>query len=233
MKRILPLLSLAWLLSGCMHTVNYKLAEDDHWTGSTIPGVLCVEPIADNTVYGIADWKPLHKEDKDWRLNSRGDYSHTNLTGEVTAMMVKHLVYSGLFTRVITGPPANADFVLSGRLTEFKTQAEINSAAEGIQAGTAAFGALGALVSSAATSGMTSEIRTAVKIEDLKITDSSGQIRWQDSISVNIRTNMYFLNADKTVLYRFPDLALKDAVREMIQRLGNSSLATNRSLSSR
>jgi hypothetical protein len=76
------------------------------------------------------------------------------------------------------------------------------------------------------TAGMKSEIRTAVKIDGLQIVDAAGQICWRDSIEVNTRTNMPFRFADKYTLYRFPDMALKDSVNELVRRLGSSSLAT-------
>jgi len=228
MKRILCFLIFP-LLVGCQHTVSYKLRESDKWTGPKISGVLCVQSISDHTVYSITNWHYEHFENKVWRTNFRGGYSHTNLTDDVTAMVAKHLTYSGLFSKVVSGNSKDADYFLSGALTDFQTHGQINSQAEDTQAVFAAFGLAGAIVGSAATSDMKSEIRASVKLAELKLTDKSGQPLWQNSISFNTNFMDYFEEADQMVVFHHTDDALKNAVKEMINELGNSSL-TNQSV---
>jgi hypothetical protein len=227
MKGNLFILILPFFLSGCLHTVGYKLTDSDRWTGPKIDGVVCVKPITDQTVFDITDWRPEHSDQKIWRINYRGGYSDTNLTSEVTAMMIKHLAYSGLFTKVVSGPETNADYVLSGTLVDFKVRGQVNTKAEEIQEASAGFGLIGALVGSAATTKMTSEIQTSVKLDNLKLTDKASQTLWHDAIGINTNMTVDFEEADQNLIFNFPDIILKETINEMIHRLGNSSL-TNR-----
>jgi hypothetical protein len=227
MKNNLFILILPFFLSGCLHTVGYKLTDSDRWTGPKIDGVVCVKPIADQTVFDISDWRPEHSNQKIWRTNYRGGYSDTNLTSEVTAMIIKQLAYSGLFTKVVSGSETNVDYVLSGTLVDFKVRGQVNTKAENIQAVSAGFGLIGALVGSAATAKMTSEIQTSVKLDNLKLTDKASQTLWYDTIGINTNMTVDFEEADPNLIFNFPDLILKDTVNEMIHRLGNSSLTNH------
>jgi hypothetical protein len=233
MKRNLLLLILPLLLAGCAHTVGYTLKKDDRWVGPKIDGVVYVQPIVDHTTVTNTDWRPHeeHVGGQVWRTNYRGGYSHTNLTDDVTAMIIKHLAYSGLFTKIVSGTDTNADYFFSGTLADFQTADQVNSEAEGIQAGSSAFGVIGAIVGIACTSGMKSEIKTSVKLDDLKLANKSGQIVWQDSVIISYDTNEDFEEASEVIVFKHPDQALKDAVSEVIRRMGNSSL-TNQASSS-
>lgn len=142
-------------------------------------------------------------------------------------MVSKHLAYSGLFTKV-QNSDTNADYVLSGNLTEFRVQGRKNVKAEAIFMGASAgFGAVGALIGAGATSDMKSEVKTSVKLDRLQIAGKAGQVLWQDSIGVDHDDSVSFAYAEAPAIYEFPDMALKEAVGQLIQRLGNSSL-TNR-----
>ncbi len=217
------------LFSGCAHTVSYKLAESDRWAGAKIDGVVYVQPILDRTTNTNTDW---HFEEEYigkevWRTNWRGGYSHTNLTSDVTSIITKHLVHSGIFQNVASGTETNADYYLSGTLVVFETRARVNTKAENIQMVSAGFGLIGALVGSASTSGMKSEIKTSVKLDELKLSDRHGQTLWHDSISVSNSVTVDFQEANSMTIFNRPDQALKDAVNELIQRLADSPL-TNR-----
>jgi hypothetical protein len=228
MKRNLFILILPFLV-GCAQTVNYKLTKSDRWTGPKIDAVVCVQPIVDCTLVTNMDWRPHteHIGKDDWRTNYCGGYGQTNLTAQVTAMIIKHLSYSGLFTKVVSETNANADYFLSGKLADFQTHCQVNEKAENIQAVSDGFGLIGAIVGIASTSGMKSEIKTSVKLDDLKLKDSLNQILWQDSVNVSTDVITNFEEANDMLVFNRPNQALKDAVKEMIYRLGNSSL-TNR-----
>jgi len=223
MKRILFWLALP-LLVGCSHTIKYGLNESDKWTGPKIEGVVYVKPFVD-AAEPITN-KVEHVGKEEWRTNYRKGYASTNLSSQVTAMVSKHLAYSGLFTGVSSNE-VNAKYVLSGTLSDFQTHGSANEAAEGIQAGSAGLGAIGAILGAAATSGMKSEIKTAVTLSDLQLADKSGQTLWHDSISVTNDVRVSFEEATKPAIFNQPDRALRKAVNEMIRRLGNSAL-TNR-----
>ena len=225
MKRNLALLVLsALVLVGCKHRIGYKLTEADRWNGPKLNGVLCVQPVVDASVAITNKQERINKET--WRLNYRSGYANTNISEAVTATIVKHLAHSGLFKKVTTGSEANADWVLSGRLTDFATRAHANDKAEIIQSVSAGFGLLGAIVGSASTSKMTSDIQTTVKIDPVSLSDRAGQIVWQDSISVTNSKTVDFGQANEYAVFYHPDAALKQAVSEMIQRIA-SSVTTN------
>lgn len=217
------------LLAGCSHTIGYKLAEGDRWTGAKINGVVSIQSIVDHTTNINMDrhFEEEHLGKEVWRTNWRGGYGHTNLTADVTAVVINHLSHSGLFDKVVSGTQTNADYYFSGALVDFETHAQVNSTAENIQAVSAGFGLIGALVGNASTSNMKSEIKTFVRLDDLKLSDKSGQILWHDSITISNDVTADFMEANDVIIFNRPDQALKDAVNEMIRRLGNSPL-TNR-----
>jgi len=222
MKWVSLVFFLPLLVCGCTHTISYKLTEGDRWTGPKIGGVLRVQPFADLSV--ALTNKEETGSDGTWRVTYRKGYESTNLSAAVTAMVVKHLAYSGLFTKVVAGTETNADWTLSGNLTEFEARGCVNHTAENIQMASAGFGLIGAVVGSTSTIGMKSEIKTAVKLDQLNLHDKTGQSRWSDSIAITNDVRSSFNDANETVVFIYPDNGLKDAVTEMIRRLGNSAL---------
>jgi hypothetical protein len=225
MKWKLFILALPLLMSGCAHTVGYKLTKSDQWTGPKIEGVVCVQPFVDKSA-AITN-KEEHIGKETWRTNYRSGYDSTNLSTEVTAMIAKHLAYSGLFTKVVSGTGTNADWFLSGTLADFQVHGRVNGKAEGIQAVSAGFGLLGALVGDAATAKMTSEIKTGVKLDDLNLVNQAGRPVWHDTITINTDTNLDFEDANEMIIFVLPDQSLHDAVNELIHHLGNSSLTNH------
>lgn len=215
---------MALLVSGCAHNVSYELTEKDRWQGPKIQGTVYVESFIDRSP-AITN-REITIGDDTWRANYRNGYANTNLTDGVTAMLVKHLQHSGLFKKVASGADTNADFILKGTLTKFETYAQVNQKAETIQAVSAGFGLIGALVNSASTAKMTSEIKTGVQFDNVKLSDKTGQIFWTDSLIITNKQDADFMSANETVVFFHCDEALKQAVTEMIKRIGNSA-ATN------
>jgi hypothetical protein len=221
MKRILLWVAMPLLLVGCSHTVKYKLDESDRWTGPKINAVVYVKPFIDNAPLATNKVDRVNKEV--WRNNYRKGYSSTNLSAQVTAMISQHLAYSGLF-KGVSSNEVNANYVLSGTLSNFQTHALANNKAEDIQAVSAGFGLIGALVGAASTSEMKSEIKTAVALSDVQLADKSGMSLWHDSVGFTNDVHVAFQEADPNVLFIHPDQGLRQAVKEMIRRMGNSSL---------
>ena len=226
MKRNLALLlcGLGFVVSGCKHHVAYRLTETDRWGGQMIAGVLFVKPFADSSPAITNKQERVGKET--WRFNYRSGYAKTNLNDELTSAIVKHLSHSGLFTKVTSKADMNFDWSLSGTLTEFKTRARVNDKAETIQTVTAGFGLLGAIIGSASTAKMNSDIQTSVKIEPVTLSDKTGRIVWQDAISVATNRTVNFGEANEYAVFYHTDAALKQAVNEIIRRIA-SSPATN------
>jgi hypothetical protein len=227
-KKIALFFGLLSLLGcGCKHHIGYSLEKSDRWKGPAITGVVCVQPITDHANLSTTNCQ-VQIDKKTWMTNFRKGYNNTNLTAAVTAMMVKHLAYSGLFTKVVSGTNVNADYYLSGTLTDYEARGLPNKAGEGILLGTAFLGGLGgAVIGSISTSGMKSDYESTVKLTDLNLADKNGQSLWHDSICISTNFSAYFGNADPIDLCSTPDGFLKNAVSEMIYRLGNSPL-TNR-----
>ena len=226
MMRCWCLLILPLFVSGCLHTVNYNLTKGDRWNGPKINGVVRVQPITDQTVFDLAKWRPEYSGTDVWRNNYRGGYNSTNLTDEVTAMIVRHLAYSGLFTKVVSGTKSNADYVLSGALTDYQTHGRVTRNAEVVDdiPRTALFGSgFGWLATGPVVN---TEIKTSVKLNELKLTDKADKSLWHDSIVISYDITGTFPES----LYVYPDRSLKEAVNEMIHRLGNSSLTNSQTV---
>ncbi|MFO1477238.1 MAG: hypothetical protein U1F98_11365 [Verrucomicrobiota bacterium] len=257
MNRSLTVFLLPILLAGCAHKINYPLTEQDRWTGPTIQKVLVVRPFKDETVaitnsveYTVrSEWhtnhnsgmtpktKPdwnvpstnvVHREISDeWRTNYRGGYDNKDLGLAVGAMVAKHLAHSGLFNRVEFGTNATGDYTLTGTLTEYSVRALANETAEGIKAGTAGFGLLGAVVGSVSTSGMTSQVRVMVKIDNLTLATREGEAVWQNNLVLTNNFTAHYTAADPIMVFQHPDDGLKTLVTGLIRELGASTL-TNR-----
>ena len=222
-KRLLFLASTI-LLVGCSHTIKYKLTDQDRWTGPKLNQTIWVGSFTDQTTPETRKEVDIAKDR--WRTNYRSGYANSNLTADISAMIAKHLVYSGLFKSVVTGDSSAADCTLSGNLSEYWSIGRVHSEAEATVATMAGFGLVGAIISSTGTASAKTEIRVSVKLNDIKLTGKSGQLLWQDSISVQTNFPAHFREAEKSMVFNHTDNALKVAVTEIIRRIG-STLATN------
>ena len=207
------------LASGCSHTVSYKLTEKDRWTGPKIDKVLRVVPLEDRT--SASTNRVIHADGGKWRTNYRKGYPNGELAPGVSAMIAKHLAHSGLFKKVVYGGEQAGDLELTGSLQEYSAMGRIHATAEGIQAGTAGFGLVGALVGSASTWKMETEVRAAVKLEQLKLIDTATQAPlWTGSIGLSTNYPASFQAAGEMVVFHHSDALLKQAVSELIQTIG-------------
>lgn len=211
--------ALSVIASGCTHTVNYKLTENDRWTGPQIDKVIRVMPLTDATTPPTN--KVLRIGNAEWRTNYRQGYKNEALAAEVSAMLTRHLTHSGLFKEVICSNEQPCQLELTGTLKDYSAMGRIHSTAEGIQAGTAGFGLIGALIGSAATANMDTEIRTAVKLEDLKLVDTATQTTvWTGSICLSTNFPEHFQAASQMAVFHYADALLKSAVAELIEKVG-------------
>jgi uncharacterized membrane protein len=218
---------LVLLLSGCSHTINYKLTEEDRWTGPKINHVLYVQPFLDRSIPRTNEWEIIGHEH--WRSNLRSRYKNKNLGEGVSAMIAKHLAYSGLFASVVYRTPTNGDWALSGTLSDYSTLGRINGTAEGIEGGTLGFGLIGAIIGTTATAGMKTEIRVSIKVDDMALVNQAGETLWRNSINTEKNFAAHFSESEQAVIYHHPDDSLKQVVAGLIRTWGNSSL-TNRTI---
>lgn len=204
--------------------MEYTLTKSERWLGQKVPTTVYVKSFVDNSPYLTTPEEEICEEV--WRTNYRKGYAQSNLTTEVSAALVKHLNYSGLFTHAVETCETNADLVLSGTLTKFETRARANKKTETIQAVSGGFGLIGALAGSAATSSMKSLIKTEVQIDNATLSDRAGKILWKNSIVVSNQWEAGFLAANETVVFFHCNDALKQAFSQMINQIG-SSITTN------
>jgi hypothetical protein len=224
MMKCLFLFASILVLSGCSHTISYKLTEQDRWTGPKLNQTISVGPFIDQST--AETQKEVILGNDTWRTNYRSHYAKPNLASDLSAIIAKHLAYSGLFAKVVNGAPSAADVSLSGDLSEFWSIAKVHSDAEATASTMAGFGLAGAIITSVSTASAKTEIRVSVKLKDLKLTAKSGDLLWQDSISVQTNFPAHFREAAPALVFNHADNGLKQAVSEMIRRIG-TTLATN------
>lgn len=231
------LLCLGLLTVGCSHTVKYKLTDADRWTGAKIDKVIRVQTFVDQTPPPAMMDRPaqpdLHKpatriaartvieDGRTWRINYRDGYKNHEIATGVTHMLARHLQHAGLFKNVIEGADAPADYELTGTITTYRAAGEPSVGAEtAVMVGAGAGGLLGALVTAGATAGMKSEIRAAVELRAVALTDlQQTKPVWTDTISVSTNFTAHWQQADVPVVFHHADACLKQAVAELIQRL--------------
>jgi hypothetical protein len=205
---------------GCAHTVQYELTGQDRWQGPKVDKVLRIQTFADATTPQTD--AELRIDGKLWRTNVRSGYAGKEIATNVTAMITKHIEYSGLFRKVIYGSGSEpTDLELSGTITEYLCMACPNTEAEDTMMVACQFGGLGGLLGLAITAGMKSEIRAEAQLRDVALKDSaSGRTLGADSINVNTNFIAHFGQAKGAAVYRHADGCLKQAVAELIRRLG-------------
>lgn len=210
------------VFTGCSHTINYKLGSGDRWQGARLDKVVRVETLAEeNAVYMEAKGT---LNDKETRTNARKGYKNKEIAKAASGMIAKHLAHSGLFKEVIQDDSKPADLVLRGTIKEYKSEATVNSTAEGVQAGTAGFGLLGALVGAASTSGMKSDVKVDLEIAPLTLTDAGGKVVWEGSIKTNKAFSAHFSASNASAVYAHVDELLKESVNELIKNIGTAKL---------
>ena len=222
MKKLLILLPL-FLAVGCAHTVQYNLTKSDRWPGSPVDAVLRVTTLADQTVPTTE--KTVEEPPYTWRTNYRDKYKGKEIDNGVTAMVIKHLRESGLFKDVIEqNNQRHADMELSGTIGEYAARARVNKGAENAVMTGAVLGSLvGVGLTSAATAGQKTEIRTTVTLRDLTLRDSaSTNVLWHDTITVSTNFTAHWSAADEEVVFQHADDCLKSAVGELIHRLAEA-----------
>lgn len=221
MRNLKSLLFVALLTvaSGCSHTVGYKLTKEDLWRGPKIDKVLRVVPLEDRT--SAPTNRVVQTDGGKWRTNFRKGYANGELAPGVSAMIAKHLAHSGLFKKVVYGDGQAGDWELTGSLHDYSAMGRIHSTAEGIQAGTAGFGLIGALAGAATTWKMETEIRAAVKLEQLRLVDTATQSPlWTGSVALSTNYPASFQAAGEMVVFHHSDALLKQAVSELIRTIG-------------
>ena len=212
---------------GCTHTVKYKLTEEDRWIGPKTDQVLCLVPLIDKTSTNTE--RRLSVGSDVWRTNHRGRYENKEIAKGVTAMVAKHLDHSRLFKKVVVGTNVQeSDLLLRGDISDYSSMAKINSTAEGITAGTAGFGLIGAIVGSATTSGSKTEVKSRVELGNVELRRSNpSTLIWSGTVVSSTNFAAHWRNAEEPVVFAHADDSLKRAVSELVRKLGKSLTSTN------
>lgn len=222
----------AAFLCGC-HTpaAQYKLIETDRWTGPKIDKVLLVrkieEPPSDRVL------SPGLQGGAEWRTNYRGRYKDADVANDVSAMIAKHLAFSGLFKEVRYEPEGSTgDWELVGLLGAYRAYAKVNTTAERVEEASSTagvmFGAIGAatfaLTGELLNSKQKTEIASQVSLENLRLRDLVvNRVIWNGSVTVSTNFTAHWRAAKEEKVFRHADQSLKAAVNELIRQLGSSN----------
>ncbi len=144
-------------------------------------------------------------------------------------MVAKHLDHSGLFKKVVVGTNVQkSDLLLRGDISDYSSMAKINSTAEGITAGTAGFGLIGAIVGSATTSGSKTEVKSSVELGNVELRRSNpSTLIWSGTVVSSTNFVAHWRNAEERVVFAHADESLKRVVSELVHKLGKSLTSTN------
>jgi hypothetical protein len=220
--RVAVLGALVIVFTGCSHTVKYKLGASDRWQGARLDKVVRVETFAEENAVYVEPKVTLNG--KDTRTNARKGYKNKEIAKATSDMIAKHLTHSGLFKEVLQDDSKPANLVLRGTIKEYKSAATVNSTAEGVQAGTAGFGLVGALVGAASTSGMKSDVKIDLEIAPLTLTDAGGKVVWEGSIKTNKTFSAHFSASNTSAVYAHVDELLKESMNDLIKKIGTANL---------
>jgi len=212
-------------LTGCGHRVRYYLNEEDFWRGQRIGKTVAVQSFNDTST--AQTQRVVKIEQFTWRTNARDGYRNKEIAQGVTTMVASHLHRSKLFTKAgVEGQIADADWQLSGTITEYSSMARANKGAEAaFYTMAVAGGFMGSLVGAAGTGLATTEVHASAELSDLTLKDTStGEVLWQDSIRVSTNYVDHWSKGSTTAVYQHADECLKQAVAEMIRRLASKFL---------
>jgi hypothetical protein len=210
------------VMTGCAHSVNYKLTEQDRWRGARLDKVVRVQTFQDQstpvTAATFKDGAYLY------RTNYRAKYANKQIADGVTAMVIKHLQHAGIFRNVVPASSSvPADYELTATITQYYAQGRVNTDAEttAMIAGSGG-GLLGALLSEGLTAGDKTEIQANVEFRPVTLTAiGDGTTVWSDTVNVATNFTASWRAASEPVIFQHADNCLKDAVAELIRRLAS------------
>ena len=211
----------ASLLTGCSHTVSYKLDSGDRWSGPAQNKTVRVDTFVETVA--LPEKGEVCIDGKDCRTNYRKRYKGKELATDASDMIARHLTHSGLFRKVVRDAAEPADLVLSGTIVEYMATGTINEGAEIGQAVSAGFGLIGAVIGTASTSGAKSQITAKVQLDPVVLCDTSGKVLFQTSITKSNQFAAHFSSASQAAIFQHPDRLLKEAVNDLVQQLGRVS----------
>ena len=225
-KTLAGILAVAILASGCAHTVEYDLSQQDKVSGKKISQVVEVKKFMDSIPKRTEGVVVIDGED--WRTNPQRGYKNEDVAGSVTTMVARHLGHSDLFTGVVCKEakekpkkdPGEPSLILTGTITEYSVFGKVNELGETTSGVASMFGLAGALAGLAANSDENTELRVKVELKNLELKDvKTGKVLWRDYIAVNKHITEDFEAAHPQAVYNYADEGLKEAVDQMIKRM--------------
>ncbi len=215
------------LFSGCAHTVEYDLTEQDRAFARKINKVVEVKHFTDKTPRRSEAVVKIDGER--WRTNPARGYTDANLSYSVSSMVARHLDHSGLFRDVVYKGgfeeadtlPTGAPLVLTGTITEYSILGRVNRGAELKETVAGFFGWMGRAAGAVANLGEETELRVKITLKDVQLKEvRTGRVLWKDTISLYRKyAEADYETAGARAVYDNADDCLRDAVNELIRRM--------------
>jgi hypothetical protein len=161
----------------------------------------------------------VKKEGVTWYYNSNENYKNDVVAPWVTQMIGNHLDESRLFSSVAVAskPVPTSDYTLEGKIKKFEAYKESKAATMVGQQ----FGFIGVL----ASAGVKSHYTAACFLADVTLRDTgNGMILWQGNVE-GVLEGQDYADAYGWSVYQKANLALKEAVKELVMQLQDVQIA--------
>ena len=226
-RKTLLLTTALLLLSGCAHTVEYDLSDQDRVLDRKMNKVVEVKKFADK----IPSRKDgvVKIDGEYWRTNPKRGYTEADVAYSVSSMVARHLDHSGIFRGVIfkggfeetATPPSEAPLALTGTIAEYSVMGRVNRGAELKDTASGFFGWMGQAAGAVANVGEETELRVKITFKDVTLREiRSGRVLWRDSITLCRRyQGADYEESGSRAVYDVADRCLKDIVSEIVRRL--------------
>lgn len=226
MRAALLLCSALLLLSGCAHTVEYDLKENEQIGSRKFNKVVEVKKFADKIPYVRSHVVMI--DGQKWRTNPERGYTQGDLAYSLSDMIARHLDKTGMFRNVIykggfeetPTSPKEAQWMLTGVISEYSVMGKVNVEAETKATVAGFFGTPGRVAGAIANSYEDTEIRIRITLSNVTLKDvRTGKILWRDTITGTRLSNADFEAAGAGPVYDPPDELLKEIVSELFRRM--------------
>ena len=218
----------ALFLTSCAHVVSYDLGQEDVWNGSHVPGSVKVQEFQD--AVPREERINVQIEGELYRVNGREGYSGGRIAPGISRAIAKHLEHSKLFDKVYYpgGNGRDADYTLSGTISEYNSTAKVNRKAENsVVLGAAAANIAGAAVAAGAMRKQTTDASSEVVLSDVRLRSRQGRTVWSQRRmeASSDEKGVHFLEADVPKVFSRPDKNLRSVVKNIISGIGKSRAA--------
>ena len=225
------LICLASGIASCRHTVSYKPKQDDRTITVRFPGNLRVMKFQDASPKSKSINLNVGKQK--WKTNALEIYKNKEYAGAISRMIATDLAKAGLFDHVLTEDSRDhyTDYVLMGTIWDFSATGRWRAIPENAVIFGSMLGSLpGALISTAATSSIKTEVTTDVILTDVRIVElRTAKTVWTcPPLRSGGQETVRWSKADPQQLAKRLDERLRETVTQLIDHLQRDAPATLR-----